>query len=123
PGVTLAFQTEPEALAAPEPVGEPALTYQVLVPAPDDLIVTLNAPEAPTDVALQEPDGPPPAAAAPAPATASAWRWPEWLAPMLARIVLGGAAALALLQIIRIGRFRRLLARGAPAPLALVEEV
>src|SRR5438105_14241741 len=73
PGVTLAFQTEPEALAAPESESEPALTYQVLVPAPDDLIVTLTAPEASTDFALQEPDGPPPAVAAPAPAAAVAW--------------------------------------------------
>jgi beta-lactamase regulating signal transducer with metallopeptidase domain len=57
------------------------------------------------------------------PRTELHWHWPDWLAPAVLHMILIGAAAMALLQGIRLIRFRRLLARARPAPEALTFEV
>jgi beta-lactamase regulating signal transducer with metallopeptidase domain len=120
PGIEVAIgaqavPVEPEE-AAPEPV-----VYQFLVPVPQDGIVALDNAYAPES---SEPPIPPaePLSVPTAP-TRSEWHWPEWIGPLGVRVLFIGTAAMALLQLVRLVQLRRMVARGTPAPSALVAEV
>jgi beta-lactamase regulating signal transducer with metallopeptidase domain len=128
PGLTLSLEREPDPQAQAEPPEEPPpMTYQLPTPLPQDLIVSFTAvedspaaPEQSAPVAIEETS---PAAPAVEPPAVVAWQWPEWLAPFALRVILLGAAAMAVLQLVRIARFRRLLARGQSASSDLSADV
>jgi beta-lactamase regulating signal transducer with metallopeptidase domain len=128
PGLSLSFSQEPEPQVQAEPREEPTpMAYQFVAPVPQDLIVSLipvedapATPELSAPAATEEPPTVPPAAPHRA---AIAWQWPEWLVPLALRVILFGAGGMAMLQLIRLARFRRLLARGEPAPIELSTEV
>jgi beta-lactamase regulating signal transducer with metallopeptidase domain len=61
-------------------------------------------------------------AAADSPRTAAWWRWDRLLS-LAVYLWVGGVLAMAGLQLARIGRFRRLAARGRPAPAWLTDRV
>ncbi|HMF12643.1 MAG TPA: M56 family metallopeptidase, partial [Gemmataceae bacterium] len=123
PGVSLILEDPAEAPAqAPSP-SEPEPTYQILVPVQHDSIVSLAAPEAPAAFASGAVEPPGEAASRASPPSEGRWRLPAWLGPAALRVVLIGAALLALVHGIRIVRFRRLLAAGRPAPAPLTNEV
>jgi beta-lactamase regulating signal transducer with metallopeptidase domain len=122
PGVALALPEEEQ--ATPEPHPE---SYQILVPSTNDLIVTYLQPTEfepvmaaePTQVAQAAVESEARAASPPQPASQGM----DWLAPFLLRVIVLGGAALALLQLIRIGSFQRLLRQGRDAPAGLRQDV
>jgi len=119
PGVTVVLGAESEALVESEAPSEPVATYQILAPVQADSIVSFVAAEEPAESAPMTLEVP----TAPVTRNEPRWHWPDWLAPAAVRLILLGAAGVALLQTVRITRFRRLLARGRPAPAPLTREV
>jgi beta-lactamase regulating signal transducer with metallopeptidase domain len=121
PGVAFTLPEEEQATAEARPEN-----YQILVPSTSDLIVTYLRPmegtsEDPLDPAQVAPIVVEAEASAPPRQPAS--QNLDWLATCLLRVIVLGGAALALLQLIRIGSFQRLLRRGRDAPAALSQDV
>src|SRR5262245_56580939 len=123
PGVALTVATEPEPQAPLALPDEPSQTFEIFAPMTIDAIISLVPSDTPAAGGESNPPLSTPAAPEPTPSASLAWQWPDWLAPVAGNVILLGAAAMALVQLVRVHRFRHMLSRGRPAPLVLRAEI
>ena len=123
----------PQPIVAEPPRPPPSEPPREELPAQPPLEVIVLAPPI---VPIDDPATPPeiePAPVAETPASAPAALegpsppappgWPQRAASLLVAVWIGGAGLMALLQMVRIVRFRRRVSRGQPAPPSLVARV